>query len=342
MPPLRRPSGTARAPRRWAPLAIAACLRRRARGRRRRGDRAPAGAEPDAGRDDARSGAEDGCRVVDTVQDIRLDGQLIGKGSNAVFSPDGRSVAFQSDGVDGLAVRIYDGDTGEIATVLETGGMYVHPWSPDGRLLAVSAWDGVHVVDRSGRAIMTATDRAGDAIFSPDSSQIAYPTPAGVATVAVTGGESTIVLSRRLETAPIVRPIAWRADGLVVLDGREIIVTGTGRRIPLPGEPLDEGIAPIPIVASADGRIVAFTSFLTTGSATAYVVDTDTGRIRTVPGSVEGLTPDGSSVLVASQACAGTSTGDENDRSLTVLDVATLATRQTHRRRVHRGDRDRP
>ena len=252
MPPLRRPVADACAPRRWVPLAIATgCVAILALGvvvvvaRRPAPNRPPAATAP--------TPKPRMAVVVNEDQTIRLDGVTVGKGSNPVISPDGRSVAFGSEGVDGEAVRIYDGDTGQITTVLEAGGIYIYPWSPDGRLLAVVTWDGIHVVDRSGRTVFAIADSEGSPVFSPDGTQLAYPTgSSGVAAVTVTGGEPTIVVPGNHDsvTEPFVRPIAWRADGLVLLAGREILVSGTGRRIPLPGDPMDEGVAPLPITAS--------------------------------------------------------------------------------------------
>jgi dipeptidyl aminopeptidase/acylaminoacyl peptidase len=321
MPPLRRPATSSRAGRRWAPLVVpAACVALLTLGVVVVVARRPA-PKPAPGATTLGQGLR-AVLALGAAGTIRLDGVPAGRGDGPVISPDGRSVAFKSDGVDGLAVRVFDGDTGEVTTVLEAGGLYGFAWSPDGQLLAAQTWGGVRVVDRSGHALVAVPDGGSIPVFAPDSTRIAYRTTTGVATIPVDGGRAETASTRPAS------PVAWRADGLVLLDGRDIIVTGTGRRIPLPGQPMDEGVGPLPIAASTDGRIVAFTIYTPHDQAAvynAYTVDTDTGRIRTLPGEAGGLSADGSRLLVAAQAC----NGGQTRHSLAVLDTATLATRQT-------------
>lgn len=322
-PPLRRPVGAAPGNRRWAPFVIAAaCVAVLALGVVVVVARRPAPTPPPAATTPASEPRT--AVVVENDQTIRLDGVTVSKGSNPVISPDGRSVAFQSDGVDGLAVQIYDGDTGQITTVLEAGGIYGYPWSPDGRLLAVSTWDGVRVVDRSGRVLVAVPDGESVPIFSPDGAQIAYLTTTGVKTVAVTGGRPQTV------SGLAAFPIAWRADGLILVDRRDLIVMGTGRRIRLPGEVMVEGDGPLPVASSVDGRVVAVTiQARVSGVRSAYVLETYTGRIWTLPGSVQALSADGSEILLASPVCWTNGSGAGGSRAMLVHDVATLAVRQT-------------
>jgi dipeptidyl aminopeptidase/acylaminoacyl peptidase len=102
--------------------------------------------------------------------------------SDAVWSPDGRSVAFARDG---LAIhRRSAGGGGEDLVLFESGGGEIYPndWSPDGRWIAYSdfstSWADLHLLPVGGSGTPIPLRRTPfsehQARFSPDGQWIAY------------------------------------------------------------------------------------------------------------------------------------------------------------------------
>ena len=190
----------------------------------------------------ARSGPTSGGEVllvIDTARGVtsRLTGREFGGVEDPVWSPDSRRVAFKalSGGKSVLVVKPADGGAERVVTDGRfADDVFLEGWSPDGRYLAVSIWEGPRrrgallQVDGKSEPITFAESANEEADFSPDGHWLAYSTQAD------SGSEVFVVPvpptgERRQMSAGGGAQPRWRRDGrelfYLALDGTLMAVS---------------------------------------------------------------------------------------------------------------------
>jgi Tol biopolymer transport system component len=229
-------------------------------------------------------------RLTKTDNDYEQD-------SDAVWSPDGRTIAFTAYDCGSYWVRIVGADGSGQRTLAPRGRSefpeYAEPaWSPDGRkILFANVHDGVYVVNRDGSgwrvlARMKPADPnpvGGSVAWSPDGRRIAFISDGNLWEMNADGTRR-----RRLVESAGSSGIAWSPDGRKIAfnrrpdagDDRAVFVVnadGSGLRN-LAG---NSGVNDANPVWSPDGRVIAFTSDRD-GNAEIYVMDADGSNQRNV------------------------------------------------------------
>lgn len=99
----------------------------------------------------------------------------IGDEGSPTWSPDGKQIAFAKNGSCGTQITVISVEGGPTREVTEKYGV-LPDWSPDGRTILYRSHDGFSVVSlRGGKSsLIRSDDGAMGAVWSPDSSQIAY------------------------------------------------------------------------------------------------------------------------------------------------------------------------
>jgi Tol biopolymer transport system component len=242
-----------------------------------------------------------------------------------VWSPDGRRIAFVSQGRDGRALYVMNADGSGLRIVARIEPRATPAWSPDGRRIVFQGWgDGaVYVVNADGSGQRTLARRGSTPAWSPDGRRIAFVIT-GKLYVVNADGSGHRTLTPRIGDAAAAS-LAWSPDGrklLVLLEhgsaplcaicdrvyvlnadgsGLRDLTRKLGRSLPGPGA----GPASDP-VWSPDGRTIAFVRLNTRHGV--YVINADGSAVRNLTPKPRGAvyaapawSPDGQKITFAGE-----------------------------------------
>jgi TolB protein len=142
----------------------------------------------------------------------------------AQWSPDGMQIAFSSERTGNFEVYVMAADGSQSRNVTRFGGDdFLNDWSPDGRSLLFSSFragnSDIYRVGIDGgetTALTTSLESEGDAVFSPNSSHIAFIRgyPSGQLMLMHSDGSHVVTLVDELDVSTDVGgDLAWSPDG---------------------------------------------------------------------------------------------------------------------------------